>query len=261
VESATTARPPVIEGVGLTKRFREDLAIEDFSLSVGSGETYCLLGGSRSGKTTALRLLLGLQTPDAGYAVIDGIRSSQYPQRARARVTAVVGKAALDPALSIYENAAFFLALAGSAQRSTVDYWTALRLMGVPDRAFRERVSMLRPEVTLSVWLAIALLHDSLAVILDDPTVQIDGQASARLVGHIARVKASGKAVIIATSDVLFASQTADRVGILKNGRRTSERSRTELAGLSLTELYLECVGDAPPLLGLEPALSEAARR
>ncbi len=258
--AATGVPSWIVETVGLTKRFNEDPAVEDLGFAVGAGETYCLVGGSRSGKTTALRLLLGLETPDAGYAVINGVRSSERPAEARGCVTAVIGRASLDPGLSVYENAAFFATLSNSRTHSTNDYWTALRLMGVPDRAFPERVSNLRPEVALSVWLAVALLRDSLAVILDEPTARIDGQASAHLAGYIAKIKATGKAVIIATSDVLFASQTADRVGILKSGRKTSERNRTELVGLSLTELYLECVGDAPPMRTLEPALPAVRR-
>jgi ABC-type multidrug transport system ATPase subunit len=118
-----------------------------------------------------------------------------------------------------------------------------MRRASVPERYFERPAGQLGPAVLLSVWLAISFLKHSTVLLFDEPTVRLDLYATADLQEILNELRGRGKAILIATSDVLLAGAIADRVGILTEGRKRVELSRRELVGRSLPELYLEYLG------------------
>src|SRR5712692_7987381 len=96
-----------IELVSLSKRFVE-LAVDDVSLIVSSGEFFSLLGPSGCGKTTTLRLIAGFEQPTSGHVLLDGVNVSNVPPNKR-NVNTVFQSYALFPFLNVFENVAFGL--------------------------------------------------------------------------------------------------------------------------------------------------------
>ena len=222
-------------------------AVSGVSISVMPGEIYCLLGGSQSGKTVLVDLAMGLLVPTAGRVLISGVDPIAEPVRAREGLCFVSVDAGLRPTETVASNIMFFASLTASGLTpSRQDCLNALRDVGLPDRIIDRRVSELSRDSTLFIWLAIALLRKSGLIILDDPTRGITTDSARSLQSRLIDFKARHTAVLVATSDVLFASQVADRLGIVQRGRLTSRRTREQVLGLSLAQIYLDYLGELP---------------
>ena len=104
---------PAIRTEGLTKRYGSTLALDQLDLSVAAGEVYGYLGPNGSGKTTTIRLLLGLHRPSGGRAELFGIDAWRDPVAAHRRVAYVAGEPLLWPALTSAETFEFLARLHG----------------------------------------------------------------------------------------------------------------------------------------------------
>jgi ABC-type multidrug transport system ATPase subunit len=98
----------------------------------------------------------------------------------------------------------------------------------------------------IAAWLAVALLRDTPVVILDDPSRGVSGQDSQQLIESLGELRRRGKTVLMATGDALFAGQLANRIVILKAGRKIAERRGSEVFGMSVAKLYLDYAGRVP---------------
>jgi ABC-2 type transport system ATP-binding protein len=237
----------------VTRQFKSATGLEDVSFSVRPGETYCLLGSAGAGKTTVVNLLLGLDAPTSGQVWVSGERVAAGNPHCRREVTFVSGDCTLCPAMTAMQNVKLFATVGNPRIRwSEKGGRDALRTMGVADRLFDTRLARLAPENVTQVWLAVAWLRSSRILILDEPTLFLDPYSAARLQRHLARFREAGCALLVATADLLFASQLADRLGILTRGRKTAERTRAEVLSSSLTELYVDYLGQAPDRASLD---------
>jgi len=221
--------------------------IAGITVTVTPGEVFCLLGGSQSGKTVLLDLAMGLTVPSAGRVLVCGMDRVVRPVAARTHLTFAGIQGALRPSLTVFRNMMFFATL--TSRRSPVsrqDCVNALRDVGLPDRLIDQRVQNVGSDATLFIWLAIALLRKSDLVVLDDPTRGISTASARSLQTRLFDLRARGVAVLVATSDVVFASQVADRLATIQNGRLTSRRTRDQVLSLSLAQIYLDYLGDVP---------------
>jgi ABC-2 type transport system ATP-binding protein len=233
----------VIEARELTKRHAGNVvALDDVSFDVDAGEVYCLLGPAGSGKTTLINLFWNADSPTRGQSLIAGHDVRVHPGAAGRAGTVITSDAALFGALSARRNVQFFVRMAGCrANRSALEH--AMRLMGVRDRDFDQPLSRLDAAVAKLLWLAVAAARDSPAVLLDDPTSSISARGSGAIQEGIRQLRDQGKSVLVATSDLAFATAVGDRIGVLKAGRKVSERTRGEILGQSLPTFYLEYFG------------------
>lgn len=220
---------------GLTKDFavgRRGVrlrAVDQLSLRVEAGEVYGLLGANGSGKSTALKLVLGLLTPTAGECSILGVSSRDAAARR------AVGYLPESPGLYRYltgrELVAFFGGLAGvrgAVLRARVDEvlgWAGLaaaadRRVGTYSQGMRQRLG-----------LAQALVDRPRFLILDEPAAGVDAAGCAAQTALIRRLRAEGTAVLLTShlSDQIAA--VCDRVGVLEQGRLVREDSVATLAG------------------------------
>src|SRR5262249_51267920 len=90
------------------------------------------------------------------------------------------------------------------------------------------------------VSIAIAMIKDSPAILLDEPTAGLDPKASAELMETLDQLRHQGKAILISTHDIFRVREIADRVGIIKEGRKVLERTREELDGEVRKAFYLD---------------------
>jgi ABC-2 type transport system ATP-binding protein len=237
----------MLEAVELSKRFGLDrLALDQLNIQVRPGELYCLLGAHGSGKTTAVNLFLDFYRPTSGRALVDGFEVARFPIDAKRRISFIGGASALYPGMTARQNIEFFTRVAGTRIESRARTYDVLRQFGVPERLFERKVADVPPEIRLLIWLSIASLRETPVLLLDEPTAGLDSRATADLQDHLLDFKRQQKAILLATSDVLLATQVSDRIGILKHGHMVVERTRSQMLGQSLTELYFDYVGRPP---------------
>src|SRR5512147_2719724 len=118
---------PVIRASGLTKRFGDFTAVDDLSIEVAPGTIYAFLGANGSGKSTTIRMLIGVLRPTAGTISVDGIDVIAHPRRVRDRIGYMGQKVSLYQGLSIKENVEFYAGLYGLEGKALDERWGALR--------------------------------------------------------------------------------------------------------------------------------------
>jgi ABC-2 type transport system ATP-binding protein len=238
----------LLQAVDFTSRQQGDLLVLDVvSLAVARGEIYCLLGAAGAGKTAVLHAFLGLLPPTVGRMLVAGINPAKDPIGARRHITYIGRGASLYEGLTARQNLEFFVRLNGGGRGLTRgDYYNAMRRVGIPERAFERSARDLGRTIPLLIWLAIGLMKKTSVLLIDEPTVGLDLYATADIQETLVEFRKQGQALLIATSDVLFAGHIATRIGILKEGRKTVEFTPQELMQRPLHDLYLEYMGRSP---------------
>src|SRR5262245_47056308 len=137
---------PIILARGLTRKFGDFTAVDAIDLSVEPGVIFAFLGANGSGKSTTIRMLIGLLTPTAGEITLDGIDVIQHPRRVRERIGYMGQKVSLYAGLSLRENVEFYAGLYGLESDQLEQRWGAVRerfglAPGAPPRASGRRTA------------------------------------------------------------------------------------------------------------------------
>lgn len=208
-----------IEMQGLQKRFgRDTVALDGVDLNIQAGEFFTLLGPSGCGKTTLLRILAGLEEPDAGSLVVGGKDITETPPHQRS-VNTVFQSYALFPHLSVRENLAFGLKMRGmpAAERhSKVDEIADfIKLGDLVDR----HVDQLSGGQRQRIALARALICEPDVLLLDEPLSALDAGLRSQLQVELLRVqKRLGMTFVFVTHDQQEAMVMSDRIAVLNGG-------------------------------------------
>lgn len=217
----------------VTKTFGARAAVDHVSLAVDPGTIRILLGSSGCGKSTILRLVLGLLAPDAGEVRVDGVTVSGNTRRdALRRMGYVVQEGALYPHMTAAENATL---------PARADGWTparmAERLTGLAELAGLERSLLDHYPAELSggqrqrVGLMRALMLDPPVLLLDEPLGALDPISRAELQAHLVRVfRELRKTVLLVTHDVREAFVFGSTITLLNEGRVVQEGTFADLA-------------------------------
>jgi len=198
-------------------RFR---AVDGIDLVVQPGEIFGLLGPNGAGKTTTMKMLATLLIPTSGTIRVLGIDPLARPREVRARLGAMLsGERSLYWKLTGRENLEYFAALYHVPPRETkARIERSLRAVNLSERAddYVERYSTgMRQRLAL----ARALLPDPPLIVLDEPTVGLDPQASRDLRDRVRELRSQGKTVLLTTHYMEEADQLCDRVAIIDHGR------------------------------------------
>jgi sulfate transport system ATP-binding protein len=209
----------MIEVRGLTKRFGTFYALDDVSLEVPGGGLVALLGPSGSGKTTLLRILAGLERPDRGSALLDGVDLASQSARQR-NVGLVFQHYALFRHLDVYENIAFALRVRGRPQ-AEVDARVRELLALIQLESLEHRLpSQLSGGQRQRVALARALAARPRVLLLDEPFGALDAQVRAELRGWLRRLHDEiHLTTVFVTHDQDEAFEVADRVVVMNRGK------------------------------------------
>jgi iron(III) transport system ATP-binding protein len=207
----------VLRCSGLAKRFGDIAAVDGFELQVRDGELLCLLGPSGCGKTTALRLIAGLERPDAGTVEVIGrmvAGPGTWVPPERRRVGMVFQDWALFPHLDVRENVAF--GLDGQARGRVRELLELVRLTGLEERMPHELSGGQQQRVAL----ARALAPSPDVLLLDEPFSNLDAQLRAEVRSEVRRLlRSTGTTAVFVTHDQEEALSIADRLAVMIAGQ------------------------------------------
>jgi ABC-2 type transport system ATP-binding protein len=237
---------PMIEAVGLQKRYGETVAVRGVDLAVHPGEIVGFLGPNGAGKTTTIKMLIGLLRPSAGTARIGGHDIQREPLRAKALLGYVPDQPYLPEKLTAREYLDYVAGLyrldRAQARRRGEEL---LRLFGLHERG-DELLGGYSHGMRQKAAVTGALLHSPGALFLDEPTVGLDPR-SARLIKDILReVAGRGASVFMSTHILEIAERMCDRVFIINRGAIVAAGTLEELrAGgdASLEDIFLSLTG------------------
>ena len=203
----------------INKRFGERQVLHQLDLDVANGECVALLGASGCGKSTALRLIAGLDHPDQGSIRINGAEMVDVPAERR-RVGMVFQSYALFPHLNVWDNLELGLRMrGGSAAARDERIRGVLEVLQLSGQA-RQRPSQLSGGQRQRVALARALLRDPLVYLLDEPMSNLDAQLREDLRPQLRRLMIGGEQpVVYVTHDQQEAMALADRIAVMREGR------------------------------------------
>lgn len=238
----------MIETINLTKRYEDGhLALDALNLKVEPGNIYCVLGANGAGKTTTINLLLNFIEPMSGQALINGIDVAKDPLEAKKYVSYVSENVMLYGNFTARQNLDFFARLGGKRNLKKENYHQVLREVGLQEKAFEQKVKEFSKGMRQKVGIAIAMIKDTPAILLDEPTSGLDPKAGTELMDILTQLRGKGKAILMSTHDIFRVKELADRVGIMKAGRKVLERTREELENENIESLYLDYMrGDYP---------------
>jgi ABC-2 type transport system ATP-binding protein len=231
----------------LTKSYNGFLALDDVNLTVGAGEIVGLLGPNGSGKTTALRLLLGFLRPTSGRATVAGHDCWSDSVNARRHISYLPGE------LRLYENMTgrqlvrFLSKLRGEEHPADVDL-LARRLDIDLDRPIAHLSSGMKRKVAL---LQVLVPRPPL-LILDEPTNTLDPTMRDVLLAQLRQARDGGQAVLFSSHVLTEVEQVCDRVAILQRGRLVHLQAMSELQQARLVHVRF---GGAVPALPDLPGL------
>jgi ABC-2 type transport system ATP-binding protein len=224
------------------QRYYEDglLALDHLNLNIQPGQIYCLRGSNAAGKTTTINLFFNFIEPTSGTAKINGVDCTQDPLEAKKYAAYVSENVMLYGNFTARQNLDFFTKLAGRKDLKKEDYHMAMREVGLPERAFEQKVKTFSKGMRQKLGIAIAMLKQAPALLLDEPTAGLDPKAAAEFVELLLRLRDEGKAILMCTHDIFRAKGIADVVGIMKEGNLIMERTREDLEYEDLEKLYLK---------------------
>jgi ABC-2 type transport system ATP-binding protein len=189
--------PLVIDVSGLNKHFGDKHVVKNLALQVREGEIFGFLGPNGSGKTTSIRLLCGLLTPDSGQGVCLGLDVVKDSARIKPQVGYMTQRFSLWEDLSIEENLNFTARMFSVPdRRRTVA--RALEELGLASRR-RQLAGTLSGGWKQRLALAACLLHRPKLLLLDEPTAGVDPKARRDFWEEIHRLSASGITVLVST--------------------------------------------------------------
>ena len=216
---------PVISVQNLTRKFGGFVAVDHINFEVSAGEVVGYLGPNGCGKTTTIRMLLGLLAPSDGKATVLGYDAHTQSEEVRSRVGYMSQKFALYDDLTVLENLTFYGGVYGITDKTRI--MRTLELVGLRGH---------EPTLTKSLsagWrqrlaLGIALVHEPKLLFLDEPTSGVDPSAR-RAFWDLIYELAEGGVTILVTTHYMDEAEYCERVGVMRAGKLLAMDTPTNL--------------------------------
>jgi ABC-2 type transport system ATP-binding protein len=238
----------MIELSKVTKRFKETTAVQNLTLKVGKGQIYGFIGPNGSGKTTTIKMVVGILQPTSGSIKVDGNSVPRDPEKTKS----IIGYIPDDP--FVWDN------LTGREFLHFVGAMFGLSIETVEDRLKHYLKNFPVEELLDSYFgdysrgtkqkLAImaALMHKPKVLVIDEPIVGLDPASANSALELFERFAKDGGTVFLATHTLSAAQKICNKVGLLKGGRLISEGTleelykKAELSEKNLEQLYFKLV-------------------
>ncbi len=208
----------------LTKLYGRRIGVRDLNLRVPEGMVFGFLGPNGSGKTTTIRVLVGLLKPTDGSARVFGLDCRRDSHRIKAEVGYLPGDLRLYPWLTLGIALPIFGRI---RRRDLVD--EGLRLADEFELDPTVRVRSMSRGMRQKLGLILALAHQPRLLILDEPTSSLDPLMQEKLYRHLRTIASAGRSVFFSSHTLSEVEQLCDRVAILRNGKLVADESLDEL--------------------------------
>ncbi len=221
----------VIETKNLTKQYGTQKSVANLNIHVQKGRIYGLLGRNGAGKTTAMKMLLGLTQPTSGEVTILGKPLQANEKRLLPRIGSLIESPGFYPNLTATENLRIFATLRGVPNRNAIK--NALDLVGLPykDKKLFSQYSL---GMKQRLAIALAIMHDPELLILDEPINGLDPIGIAEVRSFIRDLCTErGKTILISSHILSEIALLADDIGIIDHGALLEEESLAELEAKS----------------------------
>lgn len=217
----------------ISKSFGEVQAVKDVSLVAEDGKITALLGANGAGKTTSMRMIYALITPETGVVTVDGINSTENPVAARARLGVLPDARGLYLRLTARENMAYFGRLQGMTEADIKRRSDELiDRLGMTKFADRQTDGFSQGQ-RVKVAIARALLHDPQNILLDEPTNGLDVMSTRAIREFLGEEKARGKCILFSSHVMQEVSAVCDDITVIDAGVVRAKGSEAELLALS----------------------------
>ncbi|MFW9177678.1 energy-coupling factor ABC transporter ATP-binding protein [Corynebacterium amycolatum] len=238
--SAQSTSGAIVEATAVTYAYDETHVLKGVDLTISAGERLALLGANGSGKSTLLRMLAGAFKPDTGEVRLDGA-AYEYSRRGRNTVRRSVQMVTQDPdeqifAASVFADVSFGPVNMGleneEVERRVREALVTAEIADLAERVPHQLSYGQRKRVALAGALA---MHPRV-LLLDEPSAGLDPQATRKLAHTLDQLRDQDTAVVVATHDIDFAWNFADRAAVLADGKLRVGSKEEILANQSLVE-------------------------
>jgi multiple sugar transport system ATP-binding protein len=236
-----------LETRGLVKRLGDHVAVDDLSFTVEPGEFFVLLGSSGCGKTTTLRLICGLEQPDAGEILIDGKVVTGLPPRER-NLGMVFQEYGLYPSMDVFGNLAYGLQARGGFSKAEIERRVdeAAGKLGL-ESLLREPITDLSGGEQQRVSLGRAMVKDADVYLFDEPLSNLDPKLRYRVRRDIlAMHRDKGRPSVYVTHDQTEAFAMGDTIAVMSAGRLQQAGTAEELLENPANAFVAGFVGSPP---------------
>lgn len=218
----------VIQTFGITKIFKNKLAVDELSFTVYRGDVYGFLGQNGAGKSTTIKMLLGLLYPTKGYVKILGKRVPGELDKAIPKIGVVTETPAFYPYLTGEENLRLYARMIGIKDKRHIS--SILEKMGL--LGVKQKVSEYSQGMRQRLAFALAILNGPELLILDEPTNGLDPQGMYEMKGIIKELNRNGITVFLSSHLLSEVQELANRVGVIHKGKLIAEGLVSELLTL-----------------------------
>lgn len=233
----------IIQVNELTKKFGDFVAVKGISFEVKKGEIFGFLGANGAGKTTAMKMLIGISKPTSGMAIVAGLNVAQSANEVKKNIGYMSQKFSLYDDLTIKENIRFFGGIYGlkpkTIQEKTIDLIQRLELEKVAD----ERVGQLPLGWKQKLAFSVALLHEPKIVFLDEPTGGVD-PVTRRQFWEMIGEEAHNGTTIFVTTHYMDEAEYCNRVSIMVDGKiealDTPKKLKEQFKVSSMNDVFLK---------------------
>ena len=217
-----------IKTAGLSKRYKNLIAVDNLDLEIKKGELFSLLGVNGAGKTTVIRMLSCLSKPTDGDAVVRGYSITREPEKVKPLIGVSPQETAVAPNLSVKENLELICGIYGFTKEKTKEKLRELSAQFSLDDIMERKAGKLSGGFKRRVSIAMALISEPAILFLDEPTLGLDVLARHELWKVIRSLK--GNITIILTTHYMEEAEAlSDRIGIMKSGRLLAIGTAEEL--------------------------------
>lgn len=233
----------VIEVQNLTKMFGDFTAVDAISFTVKKGEIFGFLGANGAGKTTAMKMLIGISNPTSGKANVAGFDVLKHPEDVKKNIGYMSQKFALYDDLTVKENITFFGGIYGLSRKKIEEKRHQL----VAELGLHDVVNQLVGSLPLGwkqkISFSVSLLHEPKIVFLDEPTGGVD-PITRRQFWEMIYKSASQGTTIFVTTHYMDEAEYCDRVSIMVNGKiealDTPEKLKDKYGALNMNDVFIK---------------------
>lgn len=232
-----------IELERISKSFGATQVLQGLSLQIPEGTVFGLLGENGAGKSTAIRILLGMERPDAGRSIVLGLSSQRQGLAIRRAVGYVPERPVLYDWMKIEELGWFACGFYENHPAVIANFGKLARDFGLD---LKQRIGGLSKGQAAKVSLALALAHDPKVLILDEPTSGLDTMVRREFLDSMVEMAARGRTVLISSHQIAEIERISDHVAIISHGQLVTVDRLDELKS-SVRQFTITCESESTP--------------